>query len=133
MCSTGFSGISNWDGSPVYIPWNAAYGGGGSLVCVVSRDVALKRWGIPAILPAGFRSDGMSVPRLFWRWIGPKVEGHTVSPSIIHDFLYTRPHVCTRGEADRWLFRALRCNGLGRAKCAAVYAGVRIGGVTHWE
>ena len=115
----------------VSIPWHPQDAPDGSLLCVVSHDISLKAWGIDAIMPAGFESDGMSVPRFFWRFIGPRIDGTTIGPAIVHDWLY-KTHLLTRKQADRWLFNALRANGYSAAKSRLVYCGVRIGGFSHW-
>jgi len=103
-----------------------------NLLCVVSEDVYLRQWGIDAVLPKGFASDGMSIPRFFWRWIGPKVEAQTVCPGIIHDWLYTSK-IMTRKDADEWLRRALLANGVSASRARLVYWGVRMGGGSHWK
>lgn len=116
---------------PVAVPWRAELDRRLELVCVVGRDVNLLRYGLASVLPAGFRSDGMSVPRLFWRFIGPKVEGRTAAPAIIHDWLYAS-HAVSRREADRWLREALAANGMGAARSRMVYWAVRLFGGAHW-
>lgn len=116
---------------PVAVPWRAELDRRLELVCVVERDVTLLQYGLAAVLPAGFRSDGMSVPRPFWRLIGPKVEGRTAAPAIIHDFLYAS-HAVPRREADRWLREALAANGMDAARRSMVYWAVRLFGGAHW-
>lgn len=118
---------------PVRINWQADYNAAGDLVCIVNYDTYLDIYGLPGqMLPAGFRSDGMSVPRFFWRWLTPKIEGHSISPGIVHDWLYTS-HVLTRKEADQWLKEALIKNGMAWHKAAAIYIAVRLFGASHWE
>ena len=73
----------------------------------------------------------MSVPRFFWRFISPKIEGRTAGPSIIHDWLYAS-HRLTRKEADNWLRQALVNNGMTARKSAMVYYAVRVFGFSHW-
>lgn len=82
-------------------------------------------------VPVGFISDGMSIPRLYWRFLSPPINGVTLVPSIIHDWLY-KNHICTRREADIWYYHALRFNGYPRWKAGLVFIGVRIGGYPHW-
>ena len=43
---------------------------------------------ISITIPKGFKTDGASIPRLFW-WLGWKpFDNDTLYPAIIHDFLY---------------------------------------------
>ena len=114
----------------VKIPWHAMELCG-SLYCVTAERIDLAPWGIDAVIPAGFMSDGMSVPRFFWRWLGPQIAPVTVSPSIVHDWLY-QYKLLTRRGADIWYRRALIAAGYSRVKAWAVYAGLRLFGGSHW-
>ena len=103
----------------------------GSLVLRVLHDFDLRPFDIDATIPEGFASDGMSVPRALWRWIGPKIDAKTIGPSLVHDWLY-ETKIMTRSEADGWYRRALMANGYPRGKAWAVWAGLRIFGWSHW-
>lgn len=103
----------------------------GELYCVVAKDVDLKQWGIDSVMPAGFMSDGMSIPKFFWRWLSPKIAPVTLSPSIVHDWLY-QSHVMTRKDADAWYRDALIANGYPKLKAYLCYAGLRLFGESHW-
>ena len=103
----------------------------GSLVLRVLHDFDLSQYGIDAVIPGGYESDGMSVPRFFWRWVGGRVGGRTLAPSIVHDYLY-ETRIMTRSEADEWYRRALVANGYPRAKARAVWLGLRAFGWSHW-
>lgn len=117
---------------PIWVPWRAGVNDAtGEMVCIVERDVSLRKWGMNGFIPRGFRSDGMSIPRFFWRWISPKIDARTVAPSIIHDWLYTS-HLVTRAEADAWFREALWANGMSRMKANVVWLGVRLFGSSHW-
>lgn len=39
------------------------------------------------VIPKGYRWDGASIPRVFWRMIGSKTEPEFLIPSMIHDVL----------------------------------------------
>ncbi|HIE98682.1 MAG TPA: DUF1353 domain-containing protein, partial [Fuerstia sp.] len=39
------------------------------------------------VVPAGFVSDGASIPRLFWAIIGPPIGSSHLLPAIVHDYL----------------------------------------------
>ena len=82
-------------------------------------------------VPAGYDSDGMSVPRFFWRSLSPKINHKTLVPSVIHDWMY-EAKICTRKEADEFYYENLIRNGFGKIKSWLVYIGVRMGGGSHW-
>lgn len=103
----------------------------GSLVLRVLHDFDLSPYGIDAVIPGGYESDGMSVPRFFWRWVGARVGGRTLAPSIVHDYLY-ETKIMARSEADEWYRRALVANGYPRGKARAVWLGLRAFGWSHW-
>ena len=78
-------------------------------------------------IPAGYESDGMSVPRFFWRVLSPKINGKTLIPSVIHDYMYEN-HIGTRAEADAFYEDNLVEKGFGKVKSWLVWCGVRICG-----
>jgi hypothetical protein len=91
-------------------------------------------------VPANFTTDFMSVP--------PEVPGvvhlsRSRRAGTVHDFIYSKPHpVATREKADE-LLREMYLADLIEAGAKddaelhlaanAVYAGVRIGGASHWD
>ena len=87
--------------------------------------------GVEYEIPAGYESDGMSVPRFFWRSLSPKINAKTLIPSVIHDFMYEN-HIGTRAEADEFYEQNLIEKGFGRIKSWLVWFGVRIGGWKHY-
>lgn len=119
------------DAGKVDIPWYAMEMDG-ELYCIVANPVDMNQWGIDTKIPAGFMSDGMSVPKFFWRWLGPKVAPVTVSPSIVHDWMY-HTHCVERKIADKWYRDALIHNGYSKIKAYACYAGLRLFGGSHWD
>lgn len=83
------------------------------------------------VIHKGYISDGASVPRFFWRLLSPKMNKCTLTPSIVHDYLY-ETKLCTRKEADEWYYNALIENGYPKWKAMLTYAGVRLFGGSHW-
>lgn len=85
-------------------------------------------------VPAGFASDGASVPRFLWRLLSPKIDAITLAPSIAHDWLYDQGGIrdFTRLECDRWYRRSLIDRGYPRWKSWITYIGVRLFGGRHW-
>lgn len=88
--------------------------------------------GVKYEIPAGYDSDGMSVPRMFWRVLSPKINAKTLISSIVHDWMYSEK-ICSRKETDEFYYENLVKNGFGKVKSYLVYIGVRIGGGSHWK
>ncbi len=86
-------------------------------------------------VPAGFRTDMASVPRLIWQVIPPL--GTYDKPAVIHDWLYQTGRcngdTITRAQADDVLLEACECSGVGWAMRQSIYRGVRIGGWVPWN
>ena len=94
-------------------------------------------WLLPRRLrvPAGYVSDGASVPRFLWRILSPQVCNTTLGPSIAHDWLYDKHkrYGLSRRECDLWYHGALYDNGYPGWKCDLTYIGVRLFGWMHWR
>jgi hypothetical protein len=91
---------------------------------VVEVDGAVVR------VPAGFVTDFASVPRLPVSFALFGNIGHRAA--VVHDWLYStgeRP----REEADAILKALLRAEGVGAFRANAMYAGVRMGGASHYK
>lgn len=95
------------------------------------EDIRFTLKGNEHVVPTGYRSNGMSVPRVLWSVISPAIDNRTLRSSICHDWLYEN-HVCTRKEADQWYRDDLKANGYPTWKANLVYVGVRVGGGSHW-
>jgi hypothetical protein len=52
-------------------------------------------------------------------------------PSVPHDEAYNS-HSIPRAVADKMLYEACILSGIPKWKAAMIYAGVRIGGASHW-
>jgi hypothetical protein len=86
------------------------------------------------IVPAGFKSDGASVPRVFWPTVFPNDDRKALFAAVFHDFLYrTHPGIWTRSESDSVFFELLRMGGVSYIRAVRAYIGVRIGGVSAWN
>ena len=86
------------------------------------------------IIPAGFESDGVSVPRFFWRFISPPIDPRTIRAGVTHDWIYrNRPPGWTRAEADLLFLCFLIEDGLPILASLKAYLGVRIGGGPAWQ
>jgi hypothetical protein len=81
-------------------------------------------------IPAGFTSDGASVPRLLWRLFPPF--GKYLEAAVVHDYFCVLGH---RGEspinsvaAAKVFKEAMRVCGVAAWRVHLMYLGVRIGG-----
>lgn len=87
--------------------------------------------GMDYTVPAGFVSDGMSVPRFMWGVLAVPDDDVVLAPSVMHDWLYTPVFVCSRLKADWFYVRRLRMNGYPIWKCILTFVGVRLFGMLH--
>ena len=85
-------------------------------------------------VPAGFSSDGASVPRVFWRIIFPPGDQKALRAAFLHDFIYrTHPEGWSRKQADDLFRRVLIEDGISRNSANMAYWGVRLFGVSAWK
>jgi hypothetical protein len=86
-------------------------------------------------VPAGFVTDGASVPRVFWPLFSPV--GQCLPAAVVHDWLYcrasTRGAPLTRLQADRVFLDGLKALGMHWLARATVYRAVRLGGWAAWK
>ena len=105
--------------------------------CRSSGDVYTLQQPLPfenLTVPAGFRSDGASVPRFFWRLVVPPGDALALRAAILHDFIYrTRPEGWSRAEADRLFLAVMILDGVPVSRAYLAWAGVRIGGFAAWK
>lgn len=101
-------------------------------IIVLATPLRFEYKGVEYEIPEGYESDGMSVPRFFWRSLSPKINAKTLRPSIIHDWMYENK-ICSRKEADDFYEANLVANGFGKFKSWLVWLGVRIGGGSHYN
>jgi Protein of unknown function (DUF1353) len=82
-------------------------------------------------VPIGFATDFASVPRVPIAFL---LAGDTASrPAALHDWLYTYPHpVALRSQADALLKEAAKADGVPAWRAWLLWAGVRLGGDSHW-
>jgi len=100
----------------------------------VELKTALKHsiYGRTITVPAGFVSDGMSIPWLFQPLIGSPFKIPFVFPAIVHDWFY-RQQMIDRNLADT-IFRAMLTeDGVSKWKCAAIYYSLRLFGWIAWN
>ena len=85
-------------------------------------------------VPAGFESDGASVPRIFWRLVFPPTDTRALRAAVIHDYIYRQqPEGWDRRMADDLFFRLLVEDGVPTWRARLAWLGVRVGGGKAWE
>lgn len=93
---------------------------------IYQSDVA----GMTFTVPAGFVTDLASTPRIpFVYEIGGGIANKA---SVIHDFAYST-HPVPRNVADAVLREASAVTGVAKWRRWAMWAGVRLGGASHWQ
>jgi hypothetical protein len=75
-------------------------------------------------VPAGFRTDFASVPRVFW-WLVPPV-GRYGKAAVIHDYLYV-VKTRSRKEADKIFLEAMEVLDVPKWRRKLIYFAVRFG------
>lgn len=94
------------------------------------NDVFVLINGRPYLIPAGFITDGASVPRGLWNLFPPF--GKYNKAALLHDYLY-QFGTMTRAQAD-WVFlEAMKELGVGFLTRWAMYLSVRAGGWCAWN
>lgn len=88
-------------------------------------------------VPAGFVTDFASVPRIFWRVIGPPVGAGPGAAygraAVLHDYLYANPGKRTRKFCDELFFEVMVADEVSPARRWLMWAGVRLGGWRPWN
>lgn len=100
-------------------------------VYVLDRDYSVWWRRHKVVVPAFFRTDGASIPRLAWSAIYSPWHPRVVGAAVAHDWVYWN-HQMARDEADRMLKDLLLRNGAGMIKAEAMYRAVRICGGGYW-
>ena len=85
-------------------------------------------------VPVGFKSDGASVPRFFWRLVFPPGDSRAMFAAFIHDYLYRKhPFGWTREMADALFYKLLVKDGVPKWRAWLAYKGVRLFGSKAWN
>ena len=93
------------------------------------------RWkGKWLIVPVGFKSDGASVPRFFWRAVFPPGDNRALLAAFAHDYVYRmHPEGWTKAEADQMFYDLLIEGGIPWYRAKAAYLGVKLFGGKAWK
>lgn len=83
-------------------------------------------------IPAGFVTDGASIPRFAWRIIDHPFRSDYIEVYVVHDYDYATGRV-TRKEADERMLEGLKAAGMPWLKRYAVYWAVRWFGGNNYD
>ena len=104
-----------------------------NLFSVVVEDYTRYIKDFPILIPAGFRTDGASIPlmlRPFFERYGKNTEA-----AVIHDFLYSKFNDTgiNRELADKIFLFILKETGVSYSVRKVMYKAVRMFGEVFWE
>ena len=89
--------------------------------------------GYMIVVPAGFVTDGASIPRFLWRLCGHPMSTRRFPAAVIHDWLYSGAVPCDNKFADGIYRDALVLLGFPRWKAELEYCTLRLCGGAHWK
>lgn len=82
-------------------------------------------------VPKGFMSDGASIPKIFWSWIGGPT-GRYFYAAVLHDWLYYKK-IYKRAKADKIFYEAMGVLGVPNWKRSMMYMAVRMCAWISWN
>ncbi|MEA1973681.1 MAG: DUF1353 domain-containing protein [Candidatus Cloacimonadota bacterium] len=82
-------------------------------------------------IPRGFQTDLASIPRGF-RWL-ISVNNNSVTPAVIHDYLYATKGIVSRKEADLIFLEMLKRYKVSYWKRKSMYYAVRMFGKKYYK
>ena len=88
--------------------------------------------GVSHVVPIGFITDGASIPKLFWSFIGSPFTGLYRRAALIHDYLYYI-QTTKRSCADRVFLEAMKSLKVSLWKRRVMYYAVRGWGWKPWN
>ena len=103
-------------------------------VFTLREDIEIQWNGKSFTIPAGFKSDGASVPRFFWRVVFPPGDHRAMRAAFAHDYVYRmHPAGWTKAEADRMFYDLLIQGGIPWYRAKEAYLGVKLFGGAAWK
>lgn len=87
---------------------------------------------LPIKVPAGFITDGSSIPQPLWGFVGHPLQGGYVWAGLVHDLLY-REHMFTRKICDAIFKEACLELGMPKWKAQGAYIALRSFGWISWN
>jgi uncharacterized protein DUF1353 len=83
------------------------------------------------VVPKGYVTNGVSVPRSFWSIFGSPLSSDYAIPVILHDY-HVELRQSSPDEVNRMFYEAMRAVGVGEQKAKTLYYGVSQFG-PRWE
>jgi hypothetical protein len=81
----------------------------------------------------GFITDGASIPKMLWAFVGSPYIGNYVEAAVIHDALYAYKRKFTRKEADAVFDQIMKESNVSDFKRFIIWAAVRLFGYPAWR
>ena len=78
-------------------------------------------------IPAGFVSDGASVPKIFWSIITSPFHPKVIKRAFQHDYLY-RVHIVPKKKADKKFKKGLIYDGFAEVTAETMYSALKLFG-----
>lgn len=103
----------------------------GCIIITTLEPVSYTVDGRIVVIPPGYVTDGLSVPRMFWPVLSPYKDRRTIHASTVHDHQYEY-HTCTRPQSDAFLRDDLVRHGFPLILSYVIWICVRLFGWTHW-
>lgn len=88
--------------------------------------------GMMFTVPAGFKTDGASIPRFLWRLCGHPLETRRFPVAVLHDWLYEVDQGLTRQQVDEIYRDGLLSLGFSKWAANAEYYALRLFGASRW-
>lgn len=90
--------------------------------------------GMAFTVPAGFVTDGASIPRFLWRLCGHPLETRRFPIAVLHDWLYEEGAALglTRQQVDEIYRDGLLSLGYGKWAANTEYLAIRLCGGSRW-
>jgi hypothetical protein len=96
---------------------------------ITGEEITFTYYNQLVTVPASFRSDGCSIPRILWTLITPQIDGRTIIQSIKHDYLFSKK--MGFWKSNWYYFKDLAC-GLSLFKRIIILIGLTLFGWTHY-
>jgi len=84
------------------------------------------------IIPKGFKTDGASIPKLFWSIIDHPLNGKHAKAAVLHDYLYYTQRF-TRRIADKLFLEAMKADNVSFIRRHIMYYAVKWFGKSAWK
>jgi hypothetical protein len=98
----------------------------------LGKDLKTNFDGFDFIAKKGYKTDGASIPFIFWAFNLHPYQGDTLMPAVFHDLFY-QTELYSRASCDNNFLYLMRKNGVGFLKRTAFYIMVRIFGGFVWS